>query len=104
VQAGSLLGFCGEGPGRPCVLGFAKSAGAQEASWDERTAGNPMLRPLAERNSAPPAWARCWAGPLTRRGGLFLRVFFFFFCFFWFYYFLLVFRFLFFFNYFFLQF
>jgi hypothetical protein len=40
----------------------------------------PMLRPLAGRNSAPPAWARRWAGPLTRRSWfflLFLRDFFF---------------------------
>jgi hypothetical protein len=26
----------------------------------------PMLRPLAGQNLAPPVWARCWAGPLTR--------------------------------------
>jgi hypothetical protein len=30
------------------------------------SSGN-SLRPLAGRNSAPPAWARCWAGPLTWR-------------------------------------
>jgi hypothetical protein len=41
-------------------------------------AANPMLCPLAGPSPAPPAWARYWAGPLTRRQPGFFFVGFFF--------------------------
>jgi hypothetical protein len=38
----------------------------KKASTGRAWATNPILRSLAGRISAPPAWARSWAGPLTR--------------------------------------
>jgi hypothetical protein len=59
-----------------CGASFrAAESGGEERPSLAHQAANPMLRPLAGRNPAPPACGVSWAGPLAR-----LEVVFHFFC------------------------